>query len=94
MGAPVEEELGLMRALSTISEMRGVEDVSLLSPWRINPLIGYKQEGLPSAQFQSLAALPPHPTAPPGRHEKIKEEGCYNHSSGVRVLIDTPTQTP
>ncbi|MBW0518975.1 hypothetical protein O181_058690 [Austropuccinia psidii MF-1] len=55
----------------------GVEEVSLLSPWRIHTNIGDKQERLPSAQFQSLLALPSTPTAPPGRHEKIKEEGPY-----------------
>ncbi|MBW0580735.1 hypothetical protein O181_120450 [Austropuccinia psidii MF-1] len=54
-----------------------VEEVSLLSPWRIHTNIGYKQEGLPSTPFQSFLALPPHPTAPPERHEKIKEEGPY-----------------
>ncbi|MBW0572499.1 hypothetical protein O181_112214, partial [Austropuccinia psidii MF-1] len=41
----------------------------MLSPWIIYPNIGDKQEGLPSAQFQSLLAVPP------GRHERIKEEG-------------------
>ncbi|MBW0481201.1 hypothetical protein O181_020916 [Austropuccinia psidii MF-1] len=57
--------------------MRCVEEVSLLSPWKIHPNIGNKQEGLPSTKFQFLPALPPHPTAPPGRHAKIKEEGPY-----------------
>ncbi|MBW0553536.1 hypothetical protein O181_093251 [Austropuccinia psidii MF-1] len=56
---------------------RCVEEVSLLSPWIINPNIGDKEERLPSAQFQFLLALPPHPTAPSGRHGKIKEEGPY-----------------
>ncbi|MBW0572898.1 hypothetical protein O181_112613 [Austropuccinia psidii MF-1] len=56
---------------------RGVEEVSLLSPWRIHPNICDKQEGIPSAQFQSLLDLPAHPTAPPGRHEKIKEEAPH-----------------
>ena len=54
-----------------------MEEVSLLSPWRTHPNIGDKQEGLPSTQFQFLMALPPHLTSPPGRHEKIKEEGPY-----------------
>ncbi|MBW0584133.1 hypothetical protein O181_123848 [Austropuccinia psidii MF-1] len=44
---------------------------------RIHPNIGFKQEGLPSTQFEFLLDLPPHPTAPPGRDEKIKEEGTY-----------------
>ncbi|MBW0485286.1 hypothetical protein O181_025001 [Austropuccinia psidii MF-1] len=51
--------------------------VSLLSLSGIHPNNGYTQEGLPSAQFQSLLALPPHPTGPPGSHEKIKEKGPY-----------------
>ncbi|MBW0493805.1 hypothetical protein O181_033520 [Austropuccinia psidii MF-1] len=56
----------------------GVEEVYLLSPWRKRPNIGDTQEGLPSAQFQSLLALPPQPNAPTWRQEKIKEEGPYS----------------
>ena len=54
-----------------------MEEVSLLSPWRIHPNIGDKQEEQPSTRFQFLLAIPPHPTAPPGMHEKIREEGPY-----------------
>ncbi|MBW0592306.1 hypothetical protein O181_132021 [Austropuccinia psidii MF-1] len=55
-----------------------LEEVSLLSPWRIHPNIGYRKEGLPSEQFKFIMEISSHPTATPGRHEKINEEGSYS----------------
>ncbi|MBW0472973.1 hypothetical protein O181_012688 [Austropuccinia psidii MF-1] len=87
-GAPVEEELCLMKPFSTFSEKdppvqyddnrHSVEEVSMLSPCRIHPNNGAKQEVQPSAQFQFILALPHHPTSPTRMHGRIKEEGLYS----------------
>ncbi|MBW0466558.1 hypothetical protein O181_006273 [Austropuccinia psidii MF-1] len=52
----------------------GEEEASLLSLWRIHPNIGDRQKEQPSSLFRHLLALPHHPTAPPGIHDKMKEE--------------------
>ncbi|MBW0468557.1 hypothetical protein O181_008272 [Austropuccinia psidii MF-1] len=52
-----------------------VKELFLLSPLRIHPNICDKKEGRPSTKLQFLQALPPHWAAPPGKYERIKEEG-------------------
>ncbi|MBW0533316.1 hypothetical protein O181_073031, partial [Austropuccinia psidii MF-1] len=50
------------------------EEVSLLSPWRIHSNTADKKKEKPSSWFLFLLALPLHPTASPGSHDKWKQE--------------------